>query len=208
MLGLALLLVGVAGLLGLRDARLAHATARPEAENRSPPPAIERRGSRPRRSASPDAMSARSPGAASFSHPCRRPASRRLLRRQAECRRRLSGRRPAPRVPRRAQRWGHRHRALPAARYGSVKRGNPWCRRNYELHEPGYVRHFHETDDGESLPAILMFHPDFEWLDENGDALIALPSRRSHRPARARPFPACRSVMLDLPASQGAPDVP
>ena len=38
----------------------------------------------------------------------------------------------------------------------------------------GYVRHYQATDDGEPLPAILMFHPDFEWLDENGNQ-IPLP---------------------------------
>jgi hypothetical protein len=34
---------------------------------------------------------------------------------------------------------------------------------------PGYVRHYQATDDGQRLPAILMFHPDYEWVDENGE---------------------------------------
>jgi hypothetical protein len=38
----------------------------------------------------------------------------------------------------------------------------------------GYVRHFQATDDGERLPAILMFHPDYEFVDADGNA-IALP---------------------------------
>ena len=46
----------------------------------------------------------------------------------------------------------------------------------FELPE-GYVRHYQATDDGQELPAILMFHPDFDWLDENGDP-IEIPEDR------------------------------
>jgi len=42
---------------------------------------------------------------------------------------------------------------------------------------PGYVRHYQTTDDGESLPAILMFHPDFEFVDEHGNK-IEVPQNR------------------------------
>jgi len=38
----------------------------------------------------------------------------------------------------------------------------------------GYVRHYQATDDGEELAPILMFHPDFEWVDDRGE-LVALP---------------------------------
>ncbi len=38
----------------------------------------------------------------------------------------------------------------------------------------GYVRHYQATDDGERLPAILMFHPDYEFVDAAG-APITLP---------------------------------
>jgi hypothetical protein len=38
----------------------------------------------------------------------------------------------------------------------------------------GYVRHFQATDDGERLPPILMFHPDYEFVDAAGNA-VALP---------------------------------
>lgn len=40
----------------------------------------------------------------------------------------------------------------------------------YELPE-GYVRHYQVTDDGQMLPAILMFHPDFTPKDEQGKPL-------------------------------------
>jgi hypothetical protein len=39
----------------------------------------------------------------------------------------------------------------------------------------GYVRHYQTTDDGEQLPPILMFHPDFEFVDGQGDP-VALPA--------------------------------
>lgn len=42
---------------------------------------------------------------------------------------------------------------------------------------PGYVRHYQTTDDGRPLPPILMFHPDYEWVDESGRRLD-LPADR------------------------------
>lgn len=36
---------------------------------------------------------------------------------------------------------------------------------------PGYVRHYQVTDDGEQLPAILMFSPDKPPLDANGEPM-------------------------------------
>ncbi len=47
---------------------------------------------------------------------------------------------------------------------------------DFELPE-GYVRHHQVTDDGQPLPAILMFHPDYEWVDDGGEP-IALPADR------------------------------
>ncbi len=41
---------------------------------------------------------------------------------------------------------------------------------DFEL-PPGFVRHYQATDDGQRLPAILMFHPDYQWVDEHGEAL-------------------------------------
>lgn len=37
----------------------------------------------------------------------------------------------------------------------------------FELPE-GYLRHYQVTDDGQDLPPILMFHPDYDWVDETG----------------------------------------
>lgn len=41
---------------------------------------------------------------------------------------------------------------------------------DFEL-PPGYVRHYQATDDGERLPAILMFSPDRPPLDANGQPM-------------------------------------
>ena len=69
---------------------------------------------------------------------------------------------------------------------------------DFELPE-GYVRHHQATDDGASLPAILMFHPDYEWLDENGVAL-PLPADRVVPPELAPP--GMPITLLELPASK------
>ena len=61
---------------------------------------------------------------------------------------------------------------------------------DFELPE-GYVRHYQATDDGEPLPAILMFHPDFEFFDENGQPIAAAGGPASSRRSWRRP--ACRS---------------
>jgi hypothetical protein len=41
----------------------------------------------------------------------------------------------------------------------------------------GYVRHHQVTDDGQPLPAILMFHPDYDWVDDSGEP-IEVPADR------------------------------
>ncbi len=41
---------------------------------------------------------------------------------------------------------------------------------DFEL-PPGYVRHYQATDDGQRLPAILMFHPDYDWVDKDGNRI-------------------------------------
>ncbi|HEY8153426.1 MAG TPA: hypothetical protein VII72_04790 [Myxococcota bacterium] len=73
---------------------------------------------------------------------------------------------------------------------------------DFELPE-GYVRHFQATDDGQGLPAILMFHPDYEWLDANGDP-IPLPEDRIVPPELAPP--GMPIVPIDLPPSQAESD--
>lgn len=50
----------------------------------------------------------------------------------------------------------------------------------------GYVRHYQSTDDGEQLRAILMFHPDYEFLDERG-AVVKLPEDLVVPPRMAPP---------------------
>jgi hypothetical protein len=44
---------------------------------------------------------------------------------------------------------------------------------DFELPQ-GYVRHYQVTDDGQRLEPILMFSPDYQFVDDNGQA-IALP---------------------------------
>jgi len=56
---------------------------------------------------------------------------------------------------------------------------------DFDLPE-GYVRHYQTTDDGRRLPPILIFHPDFAPVDENGNA-IALPEDRIVPPELAPP---------------------
>jgi hypothetical protein len=49
---------------------------------------------------------------------------------------------------------------------------------------PGYVRHYQTTDDGKPLPPILMFHPDYEFVDAQGQP-VALPESRIVPPEMA-----------------------
>jgi hypothetical protein len=70
---------------------------------------------------------------------------------------------------------------------------------DFELPE-GYVRHFQATDDGELLPAVLLFHPDYEWVDDVGN-VIELPADRVVPPELAPP--GLPIQMLEL---QSAPD--
>jgi len=59
---------------------------------------------------------------------------------------------------------------------------------DFELPE-GYVRHFQATDDGQRIRPILMFSPDFEFFDENGQP-ITIPENRVVPPELAPPgFP-------------------
>jgi hypothetical protein len=41
----------------------------------------------------------------------------------------------------------------------------------------GYVRHYQSTDDGEALPPILMFHPDYDFVDDAGNPVAVPPDR-------------------------------
>ena len=66
---------------------------------------------------------------------------------------------------------------------------------DFEL-PPGYVRHYQTMDDGTQLPAILMFHPDFEWQGKNGER-TALPEDRIV-PANMAP-PGLPPTLLEIP---------
>jgi hypothetical protein len=66
----------------------------------------------------------------------------------------------------------------------------------YEVPE-GYVRHYQSTDDGEQLPAILMFHPDYEFVNEQG-AVVKLPEDGIVPPEMAPPGLAVDHV-LEVP---------
>jgi hypothetical protein len=67
----------------------------------------------------------------------------------------------------------------------------------FELPE-GYVRHYQATDDGQELPPILMFHPDYEWLDENGEP-IEIPADRVVPPELAPAGLPLRQLELPAP---------
>jgi len=60
----------------------------------------------------------------------------------------------------------------------------------------GYVRHYQADDDGNQLPPILMFHPDYEFVDETGTP-VALPDSGVVPPELAPHGLAIR--MLDVP---------
>jgi hypothetical protein len=73
---------------------------------------------------------------------------------------------------------------------------------DFEL-PPGYVRHYQTTDDGRRLPAILMFHPDYEFVDERGRT-VPLPENRVVPPEMAPP--GLPIEMLKVPEKRGAAD--
>ncbi|HUI27485.1 MAG TPA: hypothetical protein VL403_15490 [Candidatus Kryptonia bacterium] len=73
---------------------------------------------------------------------------------------------------------------------------------DFEL-PPGYVRHYQATDDGRRVPAILMFHPDYNPVDEHG-VPIPIPENRVVPPELAPP--GLPIQMLELPEDQGKQD--
>lgn len=56
---------------------------------------------------------------------------------------------------------------------------------DYELPE-GYARHYQSSDDGRPLAPILVYAPDYEFLDEDGEP-IPIPEDRVVPPDRAPP---------------------
>ncbi len=65
----------------------------------------------------------------------------------------------------------------------------------------GYVRHFQTTDDGKMLPAILMFHPDYQPVDANGQP-VPVPEDRIVPPELA---PAGLAVEMLEPPENAVP---
>ncbi len=69
----------------------------------------------------------------------------------------------------------------------------------------GYVRHYQVTDDGQPMPAILMFHPDYELRDDAGN-LVPLPPDRMVPPELApEGMPIERLVPPPPREEEGAP---
>lgn len=73
---------------------------------------------------------------------------------------------------------------------------------DFELPE-GYLRHYQATDDGQELAPILMFHPDYEWVDERG-VPIELPADRVV-PRELAP-PGLAIELLEIPAPRAESD--
>ncbi|HZR81400.1 MAG TPA: hypothetical protein VFD92_09930, partial [Candidatus Binatia bacterium] len=67
---------------------------------------------------------------------------------------------------------------------------------------PGYVRHYQATDDGKMLPPILMFSPDFDWVDDTGQPVAIPPNRVVPREMAPPGMPI---EMLDLPDGPNGP---
>ena len=62
----------------------------------------------------------------------------------------------------------------------------------------GYVRHHQATDDGQRIEAILMFSPDFQWVDAAGRP-VALPPDRVVPPELAPPGLPIRRIVVPAP---------
>jgi len=69
---------------------------------------------------------------------------------------------------------------------------------DFEL-PPGYVRHYQATDDGQRVEAILMYSPDFQFVD-TANQPIAIPKDRVVVPEHAPPGLAIRRVEIPKPA--------
>lgn len=74
---------------------------------------------------------------------------------------------------------------------------------DFELPE-GYVRHYQSTDDGERLPAILMFHPDYQLVDEHGEP-VPIPEDRVVPPELAPAGLPIRLLDVPDPAADAKP---
>jgi hypothetical protein len=66
----------------------------------------------------------------------------------------------------------------------------------------GYMRHYQVTDDGQQQPAILMYSPDYELVDEQGNR-VPIPADRIVPPELAPPD--LPPVMYEPPENGSAP---
>jgi hypothetical protein len=64
---------------------------------------------------------------------------------------------------------------------------------------PGYVRHYQATDDGQRIEPVLMFAPDAQILDANGQP-VAIPADRLVPPELAPPGLPIRRITIPGPA--------
>lgn len=67
----------------------------------------------------------------------------------------------------------------------------------------GYVRHFQATDDGQAIEPILMYSPDYDFLDAAGRP-IAIPADRVVRVAHAPAGMPIRQVRIPPPQDPGS----
>jgi len=68
----------------------------------------------------------------------------------------------------------------------------------------GYVRHYQATDDGQRVEPILMFSPDYQFLDANHQP-IAIPADRVVPPEMAPPGMPIRRITLPPPIDPAGP---
>jgi hypothetical protein len=68
----------------------------------------------------------------------------------------------------------------------------------------GFVRHHQATDDGQAVEAILMFSPDYRFVDGAGNT-VAIPPDRVVPPEFAPPGLPLRRIVIPAPLEPGRP---
>ena len=68
----------------------------------------------------------------------------------------------------------------------------------------GYVRHFQATDDGQRIEPILMYSPDFNFFDSNGQQIV-IPENRVVPDNMAPPGLVIRPIKKPEPLEPGGP---
>lgn len=71
---------------------------------------------------------------------------------------------------------------------------------DFEL-PPGYVRHHQATDDGQRIEAILMYSPDYQFVDAAKQP-IAIPGNRVVPPEHAPPGMPIRRIVIPAPTER------